>query len=185
MRSQIGTNVAVLARGAAGDGELLAALTRAVRRVDPTQAIHNLRMMDEVVGASTRARRANTILIGTFGALGLLIAAVGVYAVLSNVVAHRRREFGIRTALGASPRDVLALVGKEILIVAIVGLAIGTGAAWVAARVMSGLVYGVTVHDAFTFVAAPVVLIASAVIAAAGPARRAMQVQPAEVMRGD
>jgi putative ABC transport system permease protein len=185
MRSQIGANVAVLVRGTSSDAELLGALVRAVRRVDPAQATYNLRMMDEVVGASTRSRRANTILIGVFGALGLLIAAVGVYAVLSNLVAQRAREFGIRAALGAAPRDVMVLVGREVVIVALAGLAVGTGAAWAAARLMSGMVYGVEVHDPVTFIAAPAALAAAALMAAAGPVRRAMRVEPVEVMRGE
>jgi putative ABC transport system permease protein len=183
MRSQIGTNVAVLARGTASEAELLGALVRAVRRVDPAQAIYNVRMMEEVIGTSTRSRRANTLLIGVFGALGLLIAAVGVYAVLSNLVAQRGREFGIRAALGAGPRDVMVLVGREVAVMSLVGIAIGTGAAWAAARVMAGLVYGVDVRDGFTFLAAPAVLLVAALVAAAGPVRRAMRVEAASVMR--
>ncbi len=184
MKSNIGQNAAVVARGANGPS-LLAAMSRAVRAVDPSQAIYNVRMMDEVIGASTRSRRANTLLIGAFGALGLLIAAVGVYAVLSNLVTQRAREFGIRTALGASPRDVLALVGREVVLVAAVGLAVGTGAAWAAARVMTSLVYGVEVRDAVTFVAAPAALLLATMVAAAGPIRCAMRVEAGTVMRAD
>jgi ABC-type antimicrobial peptide transport system permease subunit len=193
MKSNIGANVAIVARGVAGgsasedatDAAMLAALVRAVRRVDPAQAIYNVRMMDDVIGASTRSRRANTMLIGVFGALGLLIAAIGVYAVLSNLVAQREREFGIRTALGAAPRDVLALVGREVVLVAILGLTVGTAAAWAAARVMTGLVYGVEVRDGLTFALAPAVLLVAAFVAAAGPLRRAMRVEGASVLRGE
>jgi putative ABC transport system permease protein len=184
MRSNIGANAAVVARGASGPA-LLSAMTRAVRSVDPSQAIYNLRTMDEVIGASTRSRRANTLLIGAFGALGLLIAAVGVYAVLSNLVTQRGREFGIRAALGATPRDVMALVGREVVFVAAVGLAAGTGAAWAAARVMAGLVYGVEVRDTLTFVVAPAALLVATLVASAAPVRRAMRVEAGGVLRAD
>jgi predicted permease len=184
-RTNIDLNLALVVRGAGSPGSLLASLTRAVRTVDPAQAVYNVRTMDEVVGASLASRRANTVLITLFGLLALLIAALGVYAVTSNAVAQRTREFGIRAALGATRGDLLRHVGAEMVMVIAGGVITGAGLAWAASRAMTGLVYGVTVRDASTFVAAPLVLIAAAVAASVVPARRALRVEPAVVMRQD
>jgi len=184
-RTNLDANVALVVRGTSGPADLLPALSRAVRSVDPAQPVYNVRMMDEVIGKSMAARRANTVLIGLFGLLALLIAALGVYAVTANAVAQRSREFGIRAALGATRSDLAWHVGGEMAVVVSVGVATGAALAWVASRAMAGLVYGVTVHDIGTFVTAPVMLALAAVAATAVPARRAMRVQPVEVMRSE
>jgi ABC-type antimicrobial peptide transport system permease subunit len=106
-----------------------------------------------------------------------------VYAVTSNAVAQRAREFGIRAALGATRGDLLRHVGGEMTLVVTGGVLAGAGLAWAAARVLRGLVYGVDVHDLGTFAASPAVLIVAAVAATLVPARRAARVQPVEVMR--
>jgi putative ABC transport system permease protein len=184
-RGSLGMNLALVARGTASREAMLGYVVQAVRKADPAQAVYNVRTMDQVIGASVASRRANTVLITLFGVLALVIAALGVYAVTSNAVAQRTREFGIRSALGATTSDLLRHVGGEMAVVLAGGVVVGAAAAWAASRVMSGLVYGVGVHDAGTFVMAPVVLILAALAAAIGPARRAMRVQPTEVMRAD
>ena len=184
-RTNLDANVALVVRGTDRPGDLLPALTRAVRSVDAAQPVYNVRMMDDVIGKSMAARRANTVLIGLFGLLALLIAALGVYAVTANAVAQRSREFGIRVALGATRSDIAWHVGSEMAVVVTVGVVGGAALAWAASRVMAGLVYGVTVHDVGTFATAPVVLALAAVAATAVPARRAMRVQPVEVMRDE
>jgi ABC-type antimicrobial peptide transport system permease subunit len=142
-------------------------------------------MMDEVVGASMAARKANTMLITLFGGLALLIAALGVYAVTANAVAQRTREFGIRAALGATRADLLRHVGGEMVLVVSGGVLAGAALAWAASRVMGGLVYGVDVHDPGTFALSPLVLVVAALAATLIPARRAARVQPVEVMRAE
>lgn len=186
-RRNLSSNVAIVARGAGStsDATLLAALRQAVRNVDPGQAVYNVRMMDQVIGASMAARKANTLLITLFGVLAALIAVLGVYAVAANAVAQRFREFGIRAALGATRTDLLRHVGSEMLVVVTGGVVAGAAIAWAASRVMSGLVYGVTVHDAGVFAIAPTVLVLAALAATVLPARRAMRVEPVEVMRED
>jgi putative ABC transport system permease protein len=176
-------NLALVARGAGTPGAMLAGLRQAVRSVDPAQPVYNVRTMDDVVGTSMAPRRANTLLITLFGGLALLIAVLGVYAVTSNAVAQRAREFGIRAALGATRGDLLRHVGGEMTLVVTGGVLAGAGLAWAAARVLRGLVYGVDVHDLGTFAASPAVLIVAAVAATLVPARRAARVQPVEVMR--
>ncbi len=184
-RQNLGVNLALVVRGKAPPEVLLASMTQAVRRVDPAQPVYNVRMMDEVIGASRSSRRANTLLISLFGTLALIIAALGVYAVTANAVAQRSREFGIRAALGATRSELFRQVTREGLFVIVIGVAGGGVLAWAAARVMTGLVYDVSVYDVGTFVTAPIVLIATAMAATIFPARRAMRVEPAEVMRDE
>ena len=184
-KRNLSANVAIVARsnGKSSEASLLAALRQAVRNVDPAQPVYNVRMMDQVVGASMAARKANTLLISLFGVLAILIAVLGVYAVAANAVAQRAREFGIRAALGATRTDLLRHVGGEMLLVVTGGVLAGAAIAWAASRVMTGLVYGVTVHDLGVFATAPTVLVLAAVAATIVPARRAMRVEPVEVMR--
>jgi putative ABC transport system permease protein len=184
-RRNLGANVALVVRGSATSSTLLDGLRQAVRAVDPSQAVYNVRMMDQVIGTSMATRKANTLLITLFGALAVLIAVFGVYAVAANAVAQRLREFGIRAALGASRRDLARHIGGETLLVVTGGVVAGAAIAWSASRVMTGLVYGVTVRDPVVFAVAPLVLVLAAVAATIVPARRAMRVQPVEVMRED
>ena len=186
-RRNLGANAAIIMRGSAAlsDASMLAALRQAVRSVDPTQAVYNVRMMDQVIGASMAARKANTLLITLFGVLAVLIAVLGVYAVAANAVAQRAREFGIRVALGATRTNLLRHVSGEMVVVVTGGVIAGAAIAWAASRVMTGLVYGITIHDAGVFAAAPIVLVLAALAATIVPARRAMRVEPVEVMRED
>jgi putative ABC transport system permease protein len=185
IRSNLDMNTAIVARGTLAPATLLQVLGQSVRAVDATQAVYNLRSMSDVIGSSIAPRKANTLLISLFAGLALFIAALGVYAVSANAVARRTREFGIRAALGATWRDLLLQVQGETAAVVVIGVALGATLAWAASRVMAGLVYGVDVHDAGSFALAPLVLLLAAVVATIVPARRAMRVQPAEVMRAE
>ena len=178
-------NLAIVARGSLPPATLLTRLRDAVRAIDPTQAVYDARMMEDVISASVAPRRTNTMLIAIFGALALALAAFGVYAVVSYGVTRRAREFGIRAALGATGRDIAALVTGEMASVVVVGLVLGMLGAWGLSRVLASLLYGVGTHDLATFVAAPIVLVLPAMIAALVPARRAMRVDPTEVMRAE
>jgi predicted permease len=178
-------NVAIAARSSLPPGTLLARLTDAVHSVDRSQAVYNVRMMEDVISTSVAPRRTNTTLIAIFGALALLLSAFGVYAVVSFSVTRRTREFGIRAALGASGRNIAALVGGEMMWIVGLGLALGLAGAWILSRVMTSLLYGVDVHDTATFVAVPLALIVPAAIATLVPTWRAMRVDPTEVMRAE
>ncbi len=177
--------VAIVARGPLGGPQLLARMTEAVRAVDRSQAVYNVKMMDEIVDNSVAPRRANTLLVSLFAVIALVLSAIGVYAVVSHGVAQRTRELGIRTALGATGRDLISLVARDMVWVTATGLLAGTAGAWALAHVMESLLYGVTAHDAATFVAVPMVLAGAAAVASLVPARRAMAVNPADVMRAD
>ncbi|HVZ47894.1 MAG TPA: FtsX-like permease family protein, partial [Gemmatimonadaceae bacterium] len=176
---------ALVARSTLAPRELLARMTDAVHRVDRGQAVYNVRMMDDVVGASVAPRRTNTVLIAAFAVLALLLAAIGVYAVVSYSAAQRRREMGIRSALGATGSALVRLVAGEMVAVAAGGVAAGLVGAWMLSRVLASLLYGVPVHDPLTFGVVPLALLVPAAIATLVPARRAMRVNPAEVMRAD
>ncbi len=179
------THPAFVARGTLPPAALLGAMQAAVRVVDPSQAVFHLRMMDDVVRSAVAPRRTNTLLIALFAALAFGLASLGVYAVVAQGVALRAREFGIRAALGASGHDLVALVSREMVVVAATGIATGLAGAWVLSRVAASLLYGITTHDTTTFVAVPLALAATAAVATILPARRALRVNPADVLRAD
>jgi predicted permease len=178
-------NVALVARATLTPTELLSRMRAAVRAVDPSQAIFHVRTMDDLVDTSVAPRHADTLLITLFALLGVVLAVVGVYAVVAHGVMQRRREFGIRAALGATGANMLQMVVRETLPVTLIGVLAGLIGAWTLARVTSSLLYGVTVHDPLTFVFAPVALIIPVIIATLIPARRAARVNPADVMRAE
>jgi putative ABC transport system permease protein len=178
-------NAAIVARSTLPPAALLARMKESVRAVDPTQAMYNVRTMDEVVGSSVAPRRTNTILISAFAVLALLLSAIGIYAVVSYGVSQRIREFGIRTALGATGGELVRLVAGEMAWVTAIGLAAGIAGAWALSKALTSMIYGVSVHDPWTFIVAPLVLVVPVVVAALVPARRAARVNPVEVMRAE
>ena len=178
-------NVAIVARGTLPARTMLARLTEAVRAADRTQPVFNVRMMDEVVSRSVAPRRTNTVLIAVFAALALVLSALGVYAVVARGVSQRWRELGIRSALGATGRDLVALVSGEIASLVAVGVSLGLAGAWALSRLIESLLYGVGAHDPATFVVVPILLLVPAAVAALVPAIRAIRVSPTEVMRAD
>jgi len=141
MASGTPQNIALVARSELAPRQLLARLTGTVRAVDPRQAVYNVRMMDDVVSHSVAPRSTNTILITIFGAIALLLSGFGVYGVVSYSAARRTREFGVRAALGATAANIAALVGREIVVVLVIGVALGLGGAWALSRVMASLLY--------------------------------------------
>jgi len=179
------SNVALVARGNLPRRQLLARLTEAVRDADPAQPVFNVRMMEEVIGKSVAPRRTNTILIATFAGLALVLSALGVYSVVAYGVAQRTREFGIRAAFGATGRDLVALVSREMIMVVVIGTASGLAAAWGLSRILAALLYGVEPRDPTTFAIVPLLLVPPALLATLLPALRAMRVSPSEVMRAD
>ena len=178
-------NVTLVVRGTLPRAALLSRLTAAVRYVDPSQPVFDVQMMEDVVGHAIAPRRTDTMVIALFSALALLLASLGVYAVVAHSVAQRSREFGIRSALGATGSDLLSLVSREMVWVTGIGIAAGLAIAWALARVASSLLYGVTGHDTATFVVVPLILLLPAAVATLVPARRALRVNPAEVMRAE
>jgi predicted permease len=178
-------SMGIVARGTLSSSALLARIENAVRAADPSQPIYNLRMMESVVTKSIAPQRTSTTLITAFGLLALALSAFGVYAVVSYSVSRRSREFGIRSALGATGMNIAGLVGRELLSAVVIGTTLGLFGAWMLSRVLSSMLFGVDVHDSSTFAAVPLVLAVPALIAMLPPTHRAARVNPADVMRAE
>ena len=169
-----------------GDPAALAAPIRAeVRRLDPSLPVANVRRMTDVVAASMATPRLTGSLLTAFGALALFLAAVGVSGVLSYLVSRRRREIGIRMALGASQRNVLGLIVRRGLVTAAWGVLAGIVGGFLLTRLMEGLLYGVAARDPLTFLIVGMLLFGIALVASALPALRAARVDPLEALRSE
>jgi len=161
----------------------LPAVREALRNVDPAEPLTQIRTMDQVVSGSLKDWRFHATLLGIFGALALIIAAIGVYGVISYSIAQRMHEIGVRMALGAQRRDVLRLVLSQGASVALAGIVVGVLAALGSTRLMASLLYGVTPTDPVTFAAVALFLLIVALLACYIPARRAMRVDPMIALR--
>ena len=162
-----------------------AAVIHAIRSVDPEQSVYDVNTMTEIVDRSLARRRLTTLLISTFSALALLLAAVGIYGVVAYGVAQRLREFGIRVALGATRREITRLVVSQGLSMAIVGSVVGLMLAVAGVGTMRNLVYGVAPMDVASMLVATAVLIIVAWLASYVPARRAAAVDPGVTLRAE
>ena len=162
---------------------LLPTLRQKVHELDSDAPMANIRTMEEWVSTSAAQPRLNARLLALFAAIALLIAAVGVYAVLAYSVTQRTREIGLRIALGAEPAGVLRLVVLEGLKVGLTGIALGLVGALMAGRALSSIVYGLSVRDPETFATVTIALILITVAACFIPARRAAKVDPMVALR--
>ena len=172
-------------RTASNPESLIRPVSTAIYSIDKEQALTDIRTMDQVLAESLSDRRFNMSLLLTFAAVALLLAAVGVYGVMNYTVTLRRRELGIRMALGAGRMDVLRLVLGQGLMLTLVGVAAGLISAYALTRLMASLLYGVTATDYVTFVSVSAVLIAVGVAASYMPARCATKVNPTIALRSE
>jgi putative ABC transport system permease protein len=156
---------------------------RAVQSVDPEQPLSNVRSMDELISRSVGQRRLSMMLLSLFSGLALVLASVGIYGLMSYSVAQRSRELGVRIALGADRLDVLRLVLRQGMSLALTGIVIGVGAAFALSRVIESQLFGVRATDPTTFVAVAALLGLTALAANLIPAWRATRVDPAVVLR--
>ena len=163
--------------------QLRAGIEREVKALIPTWPAFQFRTLDEGLALQRLLPRLGATFLGVLGVFGLLLAAVGVYGVMAYVVTHRTHEIGIRLALGAQTRSVLALVMKQGMSVCLIGAAIGTAIALAATRLLSSLLYGVSAADPVTYVAVPVLLLAVALLACYVPARHVTRVNAVEALR--
>jgi putative ABC transport system permease protein len=162
---------------------VLSAVTKEVAGFDKDLPVFGVKTMDEYLSSSVAAPRFNTTLLTIFAAVALALTIVGLYGVMSYSVAQRTGEIGIRLALGAQTKDVLGMIVKQGFRLVLLGLAIGLIGAFALMRLISGLLFGVTTKDPFTFVAAALVLMLVALLACIIPARRATKVDPMEALR--
>ena len=159
--------------------------TAIVGETDPNQSFLDVQLYERRIANRIWQRRVAGALFGAFAALGLILAAVGLYGVLSYLVSQQTREIGVRVALGASSRDVVALVLGRGMTLAAAGVCIGLGLAFALARIVTGMLYEVSPADPVTFSAVPAVLLIVAALACYVPARRAMRVDPITALRAD
>ena len=164
---------------------LLDDIRRELRALDPALVLHQPRLLSEIVGRSIAQERFAMLAVGAYAVLALLVAAVGLYGLLSHMVGTRHREIGIRLALGAQVRSVRSLVLREGAVLALAGVLVGIGVALGATRALSTLVYGVSVRDPLTFALAAAALLAIATTATWLPARTATRIDPMHALRGD
>jgi putative ABC transport system permease protein len=173
----------IVVRTASDPKNLAGAIRNEVLAVDRDQPIADIQMMGDRISSSVARPRYNATLLSLFALLALILAAVGIYGVISYSVAQRTHEIGIRIALGAQRRDVLKLVVGQGMLLALIGVATGLGAAFALTRVMSTLLFGVSATDATTFVSITLLLTAVALLACWIPARRATRVDPMVALR--
>lgn len=162
---------------------VIAALREAVREHDPSQPIARVRTYDELLASGLAPRRFNTLLVGVFAVTALLLAAVGTFGVMAFSVASRRRELGVRAALGASPSDLRRMVLGQGVWLSAVAVALGLAAAWLATQGMSSMLFEVRPGDPATYAVVAAALLAVALLATWLPARGATRVDPIAAIR--
>jgi predicted permease len=179
------SEMSIVIRSNGDVGLLTGELRRAVRQMDPSIAVADIRLLNTVASASFSAPRFALFLIMLFAALALALAAVGTYGVISYSVSQRSREFGVRIALGAQPRDVLGMVLAEGMQLAFWGILAGVAAGAVLSRVLDSLLYQVASVDVLTLLAVALTVLAIAALACWIPARRATHTEPVVALRAD
>jgi predicted permease len=175
----------LVVRSSADPATLAPALRSIVARADPAQPVSNVRTLREVVDAQTAPRRVQLYVIGGFAALAFLLAAIGMYGLLSFTVSSRSQEIAVRMALGAKRRSILAMVLREGLLLAALGAAIGLALAHIAGRSLEALLAGVAPTDAPTLAAALTIALLMTLTGSLVPAWRATRIDPAAVLRAD
>jgi putative ABC transport system permease protein len=176
-------SMTLVVRGVADPMPLAAAVRDQVWAIDHDQPVYDVKSMDKMLVDMTSQRRLNMLLMGIFAGSALLLAAVGIYGVVSYGMTQRTHEIGVRMALGARKGQVLGLVLRQAMLVAVTGLAVGSIASLLLTRLMVTLLYGVSPTDPFTFGSVPLLLVAVAFVASYIPARRVTNVDPMKALR--
>jgi len=184
LAQEYAARVTVLVRSAgAPPAEMVGALTREVRALDGGFAMFGVSSLEEAISISVLPARLAGALLGTLGLLALVLAALGVYGVLSFLVRARTREIGVRVALGATPGGVVSLVVRQAMVWTVAGMTIGLALALAASRVLRSLLYGISPTDPLTFGTVILLLGSAAAVAAVIPAVRASRLDPLVALR--
>jgi predicted permease len=176
-------SMALIARSSGAPANLSAAIRGEVLMIDKEQPVSSVETVEQFLSASIAQQRFSALIFGIFGAVAMALACVGIYGVLSYSVAQRKREIGVRMALGAARRDVLGLVVGQAMLLALAGVATGLGAAFALTRLMKSLLFSVSATDPMTFGLVALLLVAVSLLAALVPARRATKVDPLVALR--
>ncbi len=175
----------LVVRSTLAPGQVAATLRAALTPIAPNLARNDFRTLQQIVDRSVSPRRFTVLLLGGYAVFALILASLGIYALISYSVNQRTQEIGIRMALGASARDVQARIIGQTLRLAMIGLVIGAGASWLLARGASGLLFGVTAGDPQTFIGMIAILTIVALVAGFLPARRASRIEPMMALRAE
>jgi len=175
----------VALRSSADRAGVLSAVKRELRALDPDLPMYYVRSMRQRVDESLARRRFSMLLLGVFAGVALVLATIGIYGVMAYLVSQGTREIGIRMALGATQRDVLGLIVRQGMTLAISGLAIGLAGAFLLTRLIRSLLFGVEATDPLTFVGISVLLAFMALLASYIPAQRAARIDPMVSLRCD
>jgi putative ABC transport system permease protein len=154
-----------------------------VHKVDPNLPITRMTTMDGLISDSISPRRFSAVLVGIFAALALLLAAIGIYGVMSYSVSQRTQEIGLRIALGAQRTNVRGMILGQTLKLTLIGVGLGLAGAFVLARFLASLLFGIGSYDPVTFLGVALLLVGVALAASYIPARRAMRVDPVVSLR--
>ena len=162
---------------------LVAAIRLEIQSLDKNLPVNNVSTMTDSIGNSLYAARMGAILLGGFSVLAVVLAAVGLYGVMSFSVSRRTREIGIRMALGGDATSVLRMIMKDGMLMVVIGIVIGLGAAKMFTRLLGSFLYNISTTDVITFVSIPILLLVMALLACFLPARRATKIDPMEALR--
>jgi hypothetical protein len=185
VRQRYAASAVLVVRGDAAAGRMTDAMLATLRDVDPALAFDLPQRLEAYTAIGILPQRIGAIVTASLGLIALLLSAIGVYGVIAYMVSQRTREIGIRVALGARRADLVGLVLRGGLALALPGLGIGLLLAFGIGRVMRGFILGVAPGDPVTFVLMPAILLAAIIIASVGPARRASAVEPLKALRTD
>lgn len=185
MRQQYSPFAALIVRTTGNPESLLGAVRTEAQQIDKNLAFTNAQTVQQLLGQGLWPARMGAALLGLFGALALILASIGIYGVLAYSVAQRTSEIGLRMALGAQPRQVLALVLRQGMLLALIGAAVGILVALPVARMAGGLLYGVSATDPLTYAGITLLLMGVALLACYVPAWRATRIDPLVALRVD
>jgi len=182
-QTDVGGSLNYMVQTRAEPDAIVPSLRRALARQDPDLPLINVRTQQQQIESTTQQERIFVAMTSSFGMLALALAAVGIYGVMAYSVANRTNEIGIRLALGAQPRQVLAMILREATWISLTGVVAGLGAALVLARLVKSMLYGLQPADPVSLLSGAALLIAVGLAASWLPARRAASVQPVEALR--